>query len=326
MPTVSIALPTYNRAYLLPSVLKTILDQDYRDFELVIVDDGSTDNTAQVLQDLHDPRIRYLPLPQNMGIGYARNHGLQVAQGKYLAFADSDDPWLPGKLSREVSIMEQHPEIDALFTNYLNINEIDGSRVQGFTRCRTAMSRVDYHRTAEGIAVVDRGLDIGILERLFIHLPTLIGRRENTEKYGGFTPTLRGAEDLEFHWRYAFLGAQFAFIDDVTIERHRNETSVTAAPIRNMQYILAALLVCLQLSREHHRPDRQPYLYRAIIRAYRNLIRSYGLEGQRSMALKMFQESLPYGLSPRNALFTGAAILGPSSLRLLHKLRQAAPA
>lgn len=106
---VSIVLPTYNRAALLGRSIRSVLGQSYQDFELIVIDDGSTDETSSVVGDFSDRRIKYVPLPRNTGAGAARNAGIRAARGKFLAFQDSDDEWLPSKLSRQMSAFERGP-------------------------------------------------------------------------------------------------------------------------------------------------------------------------------------------------------------------------
>jgi hypothetical protein len=99
---VSVILPTFNRAATLPRAIMSVLDQSYRNLELLIVDDGSRDNTAEIIGKIDDPRIRYIPLELNGGASSARNVGLRLARGHFIAFQDSDDEWLAGKLERQV--------------------------------------------------------------------------------------------------------------------------------------------------------------------------------------------------------------------------------
>ena len=120
-PAVSIILPTYDRATLLPAVIASILDQDFADLELVIFDDGSTDNTADLVKGIQerDARLRYVTLAANRGIGYARNAGLRHAAGSFIALADSDDLWFPGRLTAQLEILWRYPEIDILFGDFM---------------------------------------------------------------------------------------------------------------------------------------------------------------------------------------------------------------
>lgn len=106
-PTVSVVLPTYNRAGLLGRAIRSVLAQSYTDFELLVVDDGSTDETSNVVASFRDQRIRYISLAHNTGAGAARNAGIRMARGKFLAFQDSDDEWLPSKLAKQMSAFER---------------------------------------------------------------------------------------------------------------------------------------------------------------------------------------------------------------------------
>ena len=108
-PVVSVVLPTYNRAPLLGRSIRSVLAQSYGDFEVFVIDDGSTDETAGVVADFRDRRIRYVPLPRDTGAAAARNVGIRMSRGKFLAFQDSDDEWLPSKLAKQVSAFERGP-------------------------------------------------------------------------------------------------------------------------------------------------------------------------------------------------------------------------
>lgn len=102
-PYISVVLPTYNRARLIAGSVFSVLGQSFGDLELVIVDDGSTDDTATVVAGFADPRVRYIRRERNGGVAAARNTGVQVARGQYLAFQDSDDEWLPAKLELQLA-------------------------------------------------------------------------------------------------------------------------------------------------------------------------------------------------------------------------------
>ena len=101
-PLVSVVLPTYNRARTLSRAINSVLSQSYRNLELIIVDDASTDDTAAVVGSIEDARIRYTRLPKNRGASHARNEGMRLASGSFIAFQDSDDEWLADKLRKMV--------------------------------------------------------------------------------------------------------------------------------------------------------------------------------------------------------------------------------
>ena len=96
-PAVSVILPTYNRARLLPRAIASVLGQSFTDFELLVVDDGSSDDTERVVRGFDDPRVIFMPAERNLGDAGARNRGIERARGEWLAFQDSDDEWLPGQ-------------------------------------------------------------------------------------------------------------------------------------------------------------------------------------------------------------------------------------
>lgn len=106
IPAVSIVLPTFNRASLLPRAISSILAQTFSNFELIIVDDGSTDNTAEVVKEFTDPRIIFIPLGKNYGGSYARNQGIKAACAEFVAFLDSDDEWLPEKIELQIARLQ----------------------------------------------------------------------------------------------------------------------------------------------------------------------------------------------------------------------------
>ncbi|APX98387.1 glycosyltransferase family 2 protein [Natronorubrum daqingense] len=110
MTTVSVITPTYNRADTLPRAIESVLEQRYDHFEHVIVDDGSTDDTASVVDDYDDDRIEYIRLEGNNGANAARNEGIRAASGEYVAFLDSDDEYYPGKLEACVDTLDSLPE------------------------------------------------------------------------------------------------------------------------------------------------------------------------------------------------------------------------
>ncbi len=126
-PAVSIILPTYNRRQTIRRAIDSVLNQTFCDFELHIVDDGSTDNTGALVAEYKDKRIQYTYLPVNTGAGAARNRGLELSKAKYIAFQDSDDEWLPNKLERQMDILTGAPEsVGMVYTDMLH-KLLDGS-------------------------------------------------------------------------------------------------------------------------------------------------------------------------------------------------------
>lgn len=115
LPLVSVVIPTFNRAYCLPDTIKSVLNQTYKNIELIIVDDGSTDDTREILKQFKD-KVNYI-YQENAGLASARNKGLECCNGELIALLDSDDIWYEDKLRRQVTDMGLNPEIDIQITN-----------------------------------------------------------------------------------------------------------------------------------------------------------------------------------------------------------------
>jgi len=108
-PAVSIILPTYNRASLISRTIRSVLAQTFTNFELIIIDDASTDNTMEIIRAFQDPRIRIIRHEQNQGEANSRNSGLANTTADYVAFIDSDDEWMPRKLEKQIQLFETLP-------------------------------------------------------------------------------------------------------------------------------------------------------------------------------------------------------------------------
>jgi glycosyltransferase involved in cell wall biosynthesis len=107
-PLVTVIIPTYNRGWIVKDAIDSVLEQDFIDYELIVIDDGSDDNTPQILK-AYGNKINMLHQP-NKGVSAARNRGIAAASGRLIAFLDSDDQWLPGKLSAQIKFFQDHPE------------------------------------------------------------------------------------------------------------------------------------------------------------------------------------------------------------------------
>jgi glycosyltransferase involved in cell wall biosynthesis len=184
---VSVIIPTYNRRDLLPRAIDSVLAQTRSIDEIIVVDDGSTDGTADMLQARYGERVKHV-WQSNAGVSSARNHGLRLARGRYLALLDSDDEWLPEKTALQVAFLESRPDFGMVVC--------DVERIDGDYRHIDVFHRRDVIRE-DGWAL-----------RWLLHNPALIPasvmlRRQVVDQLGGFDETLRTAEDLEFHLRVA---------------------------------------------------------------------------------------------------------------------------
>lgn len=123
-------MPAFNRESYINEAIESILNQTFQDFELVIIDDGSTDNTVDIIKNYEDPRIKFIQHQVNKGVASARNTGYLAAQGEYIVIADSDDINLPTKLEEQVNFLDNHPEFDIVGCHYQHFNSEDDSLVR----------------------------------------------------------------------------------------------------------------------------------------------------------------------------------------------------
>ena len=128
MPKVSVIIPTHNRASFLGAAVASVLAQSFQDFEIIIIDDASTDPTQAVIAGFSDVRIRYFRSAKNRGEGASRNAGIAQAGGEYIAFLDDDDTWLPEKLAAQVEVLDRSPaRVGAVYTGYFRVDARTGA-------------------------------------------------------------------------------------------------------------------------------------------------------------------------------------------------------
>ncbi len=113
-PAVSVVIPVYNGAKYITDAVKSVLDQNVEGVELIVIDDGSTDGSAGIIKKIVAPNLRYV-FQNRQGSGAARNTGVQLGRGEYIAFLDADDLWMDGKLKRQIKTFQDHPGYDMVF-------------------------------------------------------------------------------------------------------------------------------------------------------------------------------------------------------------------
>lgn len=211
---VSIIVPIYNREEYIGRAIQSILQQTYDKYEIIVVDDGSTDNTYQVIQQITDDRIRYIRLEQNQGVGHARNVGIRESKYDYIAFLDSDDEWLPDKLQLQMEKL------------------MESSERVGFVYCRTSGNG----RDGEGrficpfpgipLNVLEGDLFLLLLEMNVIGQMSILARKECLIQAGGFKESLKALEDWELFIRIA-KDWHIGFVDKVLVEVHSLPGSIS---------------------------------------------------------------------------------------------------
>lgn len=180
-PPVTVLMPVYNTEAFIAEAIRSVLDQTYTDFELLIVDDGSTDGSAEIVRSFSDPRLRFLVSDINSGIVSALNRGLAEARGELIARIDSDDMWLSHFLSESVGLLADAPKVGLVGAP----DRIIGERGK---RIPNAVYRA---RTAEGIRFQM------LFRNPFVHSAVVYRRALAVDRLGGYDPTMAGIEDLD---------------------------------------------------------------------------------------------------------------------------------
>lgn len=206
MPIVSVIIPTFNRAALLRRAISSVFLQTWQDLELIVVDDASTDDTAQLLQDCRDSRLVMLRHAGNRGAPSARNTGLDKANGRYVAFLDSDDEWLPEKLSRQIQLIEVCGEsVGLVYTRFLKIG---------------------WPRQPEFKAIRGDASNEILLRNFVGTTSTPLIRRSCLERSGGFDLSLQSCQDWDLWIRLARI-CHFDCLPEVLVHYHHQAQSIS---------------------------------------------------------------------------------------------------
>lgn len=219
-PSVSVIVPTYNRARTLKRAVNSILFQSYVDLEVIIVDDGSTDGTDELVKSFTDPRVRYVRLGGNSGACRARNAGLAVARGAYIAFQDSDDEWLAGKLERQMEAAKKAEAIDpavcVFHTKIMYVREGTHNNGGHLVLCVPSLS--------EGLCRQE--LQRAIHQDSLISTQTLLLTRAALEKIVGFDEALVNNNDWDFAIRLVENSLPI-FIDEPLVMTYLQSDSIS---------------------------------------------------------------------------------------------------
>jgi glycosyltransferase involved in cell wall biosynthesis len=234
-PRISVLLPVYNSEKYVGEAIASILAQTFADFELIIINDGSTDNTAAVVRKYADPRLRFIDNPQNQGLIAVLNQGLDLCTGEYIARMDSDDISLPERLAQQLAFMEAHPAVGVL-----------GTQIEGFPQPKSM-------RQPEKVGAVD------LLERCCVWHPTVILRRDIFIRYQlRYDPRFVATEDYEL-WSRAVRVTQIANLPVVLLRYRWHEAQICATQ-RQTQRKNDALVKQNILTFLTHDPARQKQL------------------------------------------------------------------
>ena len=220
-PIVSVCIPTYNRAPLLAQSIRSVLGQTLQDFELVISDNASTDDTETLVRSFDDPRIRYVRNQTNLGHRANYNRCLQLARGAYLTMFPDDDIMMPDNIAAKAEVLSKHSRVGLVHSKY---HVIDGNG--DITRYNTNWG-CGPDRMEDAIEPGQDVLRAMLLTTNFVNIPTTMFRRACYERVGGFTDQLGQTFDFEFWMRIA-LYYDVAFLAKPLIKWRSHQGSQTS--------------------------------------------------------------------------------------------------
>ncbi len=234
MLSVSVVVPAYNRAHFLNTVVDTVLSQTFTDLELIIVDDGSQDDTRLICMQLaeRDTRVRYI-YQNNKGLPGARNMGIRAARGEFIALLDSDDLWEPTKLEKQWAVVEHNPDIDVIYCDYAKIDE--AGQVYHVvhppdTRLPTMYESLLYYNIVHGSA------------------SAVLIRKACFDRVGLFDEALHSLEDWDMwirlaqFYRFAFVPEVLVYLRQHTGQMQRNVASMADAYLQLMDKVSLSIL------------------------------------------------------------------------------------
>lgn len=270
---VSVIIPTYNCAKYLDECLQSVFNQTYKEYEIIIIDDGSTDNTQEIIKNKY-PKAKYI-YQKHAGVSKARNAGIELAQGTLIAFNDADDIWFPNKLDMQVDYFETHSDVDMVFTE----NSF-------FCETGILMKTMDKKRLMKGDVVKN------IFKYSSVATPTVMVKKEVFADVGLFDEDLTVAEDDNMWLRIA-LQKKVGLIDKVLVTCRISEGSLS----RNGSDLFIGVEKHLQRINEKY-PELRVRLGSQIRNKYYQLYFSWGLyyfnDNKNKLARCEFKKSCNY--------------------------------
>lgn len=218
MPTISVIMPVYNGEKFLRGAIDAVLNQDFTDFEFIILNDGSTDGTAEIVRSYSDPRIRFVENDGNKGIVYTLNRGIELATSPFIARIDADDNCLPNRFSAQLNYLQANPDVDVLATTVTLIDEKD----------QEVGVWEDDRRYVRPAAIYKQ-----IPINNCISHPTILARTAILKQYG-YKASQQGSEDYDLWMRLLASGKHIHKLDQPLVLHRIVKTSITRGRQKNV--------------------------------------------------------------------------------------------
>jgi glycosyltransferase involved in cell wall biosynthesis len=292
---VSVVIPTYNRIYILREALESALAQTYCDFEILVVDDGSSDNTREIVESIKNDKIRYIRHDHNRGCSAAYNTGIKEATGHLIAFLDSDDVWKPEYLEHQVNFLTGHPEVGLVFCNV----EVQGleTPVPSLISLMRAFPELLRTRSEAGEVVISaRQMYVCLLQEVPIKPPAVVIRRELFDRVGLFDEAWPSGTDWDLFLRMSRV-ACFGYLDRVLVLMRRTPDS-TSFVFRERDKVFLLDVFLKEKATLANDPDAIRSINRGMSFLYNSLGWSYLELGRNKQALATYFRGFKETLRP----------------------------
>lgn len=285
-PLVSMIIAAYNAEQYIEETLNSIFDQTYSELEIIVVDDGSTDRTAEIVNAFH-PRVRYVFQPNSGSCASPRNLGLALAKGEYLTFFDADDIMFPRKIEHQVREMEANPAAALCVINYCNFTGRSRSN-DHFSSCPSLSHYTENLHTPmfELSTLESRKI---LIDENFTIASSPLFRSEYIVQQGGFDTTLTACEDFHLVYRIATQGTMVV-MPEIGFERRLHDTNMSADSERMLRNLIQSRQ---SLANGETNPDLKRGLQKRVRRYQRDLQTCLISKGKLRSAARLFKETFP---------------------------------
>lgn len=309
MPRVSVIIPAYQAQDTLERAVKSVQAQTYTDWEIIIIDDGSTDKTSDIAQSLQESDNRiYVCYQENQGPAVARNTGANQAAGDYLAFLDADDEWKPHKLKGQVEILNKFPSIDLVLCDSINVNLVEKTVDKYSDQHKNILNQLNLFEINPDVFIIENDkLHQVLYETNFVNTSTVVVCRSCFNKLEGFNSICKGTEDLDL-WIHLAINHTFAYWNSVCAIRYKSKSNVSSRSERWLKELIR--FHCMYLESDNF-TDLHDISRVHLKLTYRSLTRYYGRQFNPGKAIRSWRESLSYDFDAITTLYAFASLLGP---------------
>jgi glycosyltransferase involved in cell wall biosynthesis len=273
---VSIILPTYNRAHLVAESIESVLQQTYADFELLIIDDGSEDNTDEVVANIKDDRIRYIKKPRIGHTSILKNFALSIAKGDLIAFNDSDDLWKKEKLEKQVQLMSENKSV--------------GFSISDVTTFRGEQILIPHSYKKQNTIECSNIFNAMKNGRMLVYNPTLTIRKECFNKTGGFNESMFSG-DYHFNMRLSYYFDACVIYDTLVLRRAHDSNMSELMPFENYAEYIETYEYLY-----HNKMIDFTDICKAKSNAFFKIGNIYSLKGKKKEAFTNYIASIKYGI------------------------------